>query len=70
MIDHADAPSAYPEINTATRPLRAAAAATGDPDRMSLWAGQRFTAAENRPVGDVVEILSRGSRADEADLAT
>jgi nitronate monooxygenase len=70
MLDHAEAPSAYPEINTATRPLRATAATTGDPDRMSLWAGQRFRAASDRPMGDVVEILSRGPRADEADLAT
>ena len=29
--DHPDAPAAYPEINNATRPLRAAAAAAGDP---------------------------------------
>ncbi|HWC37952.1 MAG TPA: nitronate monooxygenase, partial [Acidimicrobiales bacterium] len=60
MVDHAGAPSAYPEINSATRPLRAAAAASGDSGRMSLWAGQRFRAASDRPVGDVIEILSRG----------
>jgi nitronate monooxygenase len=59
MLDHADAPSAYPEINAATRPLRAAAAASGDADRMSLWAGQGFRTASDRPAGDVVEILSR-----------
>jgi nitronate monooxygenase len=59
MLDHADAPSAYPEINNATKPLRAAAAARGDADRMSLWAGQCFRAASDRPVGDVIEILSR-----------
>jgi nitronate monooxygenase len=59
MLDHADAPSAYPEINAATKPLRAAAAARGDTDQMNLWAGQRFRAASDRPVGDVVEILCR-----------
>ena len=30
IVEHADAPPAYPEINNATRPLRAAAAARGD----------------------------------------
>jgi nitronate monooxygenase len=59
MLDHADAPSGYPEINAATRPLRAAAAAKGDADRLSLWAGQRYRAASDRPLGDVVEILVR-----------
>ncbi len=47
MADHQDAPAAYPEINNATRPIRAAAAAAGDVDRMSLWAGQGFRAATN-----------------------
>src|ERR1700734_4231114 len=42
MLDHADAPAAYPEINNATRGLRAAAARAGDTERMSLWAGQGF----------------------------
>ncbi|MBV8984666.1 MAG: 2-nitropropane dioxygenase, partial [Acidimicrobiia bacterium] len=60
MVDHADAPAAYPEINNATRPLRAAAAAEGDADRMSLWAGQAFRSAVDRPAGEVVELLTRG----------
>jgi nitronate monooxygenase len=57
MLDHADAPVAYPEINNATRPLRAAAAAAGDVDRMSLWAGTGFRAASALAAGEVVERL-------------
>jgi nitronate monooxygenase len=56
--DHPDAPAAYPEINNATRPLRAAAAARGDTDRMSLWAGQGFRAALELPAGAIVALLS------------
>jgi nitronate monooxygenase len=55
--DHGDAPAAYPEINNATRPLRAAAAATGDTERMSLWAGQGYRSARDRPVSEIVEWL-------------
>ncbi len=58
MLDHPDAPAAYPEINHATRPLRAAAAASGDTESMSLWAGQGFRWASDRPAGEIVEMLS------------
>ena len=57
MIDHPDAPAAYPEINNATRPLRAAAAASHDPQRMSLWAGEGYRTATERPAARVVEDL-------------
>jgi nitronate monooxygenase len=60
--DHAGAPAAYPEINNATRPLRAAAASAGDADGMSLYAGQGFRAATTRPAAEVVDILCRLSR--------
>ena len=59
LLAHRDAPAAYPEINNATRPLRAAAAAAGDADRMSLWAGEGFRAATDRPAGEVVDLLCR-----------
>jgi nitronate monooxygenase len=36
VLAHPDAPPAYPEINSATRPLRAAAAAAGDVERLCL----------------------------------
>jgi nitronate monooxygenase len=54
---HPDAPAAYPEINNATRPLRAAAAAAGDPEWMSLFAGQGYRAATDRPAGEIIEWL-------------
>jgi len=57
VLDHRDAPPAYPEVNNATRPIRAAAAAVGDADRMSLFAGQGYRAAADRPAGEVVEQL-------------
>jgi nitronate monooxygenase len=58
ILDHPGAPAAYPEINNATRPLRAAAAASGDPERMSLWAGQGYRSATTRPAGEIIELLS------------
>jgi nitronate monooxygenase len=60
MLRHAPAPAAYPEINNATRPLRAAAAQAGDPDHMSLYAGVGFRHAEDRSAGEVVEYLVSG----------
>ena len=62
VLDHADAPAAYPEINNATRPLRAAAAAKGDAERMSLWAGQGYRSAMDRPAGETVEWLCARTR--------
>jgi nitronate monooxygenase len=59
---HTGAPAAYPEINNATRPLRAAAAARGDPEWMSLYAGQGFRAATGRPAGEIIERLGGGPR--------
>jgi nitronate monooxygenase len=60
MIDHDGAVAAYPEINNATRPLRAAAAAAGDPHRMSLYAGTGFARAQPDPVASVVASLVSG----------
>jgi len=57
LRDHDEAPAAYPEINNATRPIRAAAAAAGDADRMSLWAGQGYRAATTRSAGEVIDML-------------
>ncbi len=54
---HRHAPAAYPEINNATRPLRAAAADTGDTGHMSLYAGTGFREAEARPAAEIVEKL-------------
>jgi nitronate monooxygenase len=56
--DHDGAPAAYPEINNATRPLRAAAAARGDTEGMSLYAGQGYRSATEQPAADIIERLS------------
>jgi nitronate monooxygenase len=58
MLEHADAPAAYPEINNATRALRAAAAGQGDTERMSLWAGQGYRDARDLPAADIIDWLS------------
>jgi len=60
MLDHPDAPAAYPEVHFATRPLRAAAAAAGDTGRMNLWAGEGYRAATERPAAEIVGLLSDG----------
>ena len=59
-LDHPDAPAAYPEINNATRPVRARAAADGDPERMSLYAGQGFRAATDLPAAEIIGRLAAG----------
>jgi nitronate monooxygenase len=57
MRDHPHAPSAYPQINHLTSPLRAAARAAGDPDRFNLWAGTQVAKARAVPAADVVASL-------------
>ena len=59
---HRDAPAAYPEINNATRPLRAAAAAAGDTGHMSVYAGTAYRRAQARPAAEVVDRLVSGWR--------
>jgi len=58
--DHPAAPAAYPEINNATRPLRAASARAGDTGHMSLYAGTGFMTAKEQPAAEVVEWLLSG----------
>jgi nitronate monooxygenase len=55
MSEHPSAPRAYPQINSATRPLRAEAARRGDPHGMSLWAGQGYRRADARPAAEIVD---------------
>jgi nitronate monooxygenase len=62
MRDHPHAPSAYPQIHHLTAPLRAAARAAGDADRVNLWAGVRFAEAQNEPAAAVVERLGVSER--------
>jgi nitronate monooxygenase len=58
MLEHPSAPAAYPQINSATRPLRNDAARRGDPHGMSLWAGQGYPRAEARPAGEIVDHIA------------
>jgi len=53
--DHPDAPEAYPAVHHLTGPLRAAAAAAGDGERLNLWAGTGWQQARD---GSVAEVLA------------
>ena len=57
MREHPTAPSAYPHIHHLTAPLRSAARAAGDPERVNLWAGTQFAAAREVAARDVVAEL-------------
>lgn len=52
------APLGYPEVNHMTSPIRAAAAAVGDPHGVSLWAGTGYRAARPGPAADIVAALA------------
>lgn len=58
MVEHPDAPSAYPHIHHLTVPLRAAARAAGDADGFNLWAGVSFARVEELPAAELVAKLS------------
>ena len=62
MRDHADAPSAYPEVHHVTAPLRAAAREAGDPEAINLWAGQAYPLAREAPAAQLVAELAREAR--------
>lgn len=52
--DHPDAPEAYPAVHHITAPLRAAAAAVGDAERLNLWAGTGWQQARAASVAEVL----------------
>jgi nitronate monooxygenase len=52
------APLGYPAVHHLTRPLRAAAAAAGDPDRVHLWAGTGYRRARTGPATEVITELA------------
>lgn len=58
--DHGDAPEGYPAIHHLTAPIRAAAAAAGDRERLNLWAGKGWRSARTGPVADAVGALLDG----------
>jgi len=55
MLEHQNAPSAYPQINNVTKPLRKAAGISGDTGTMNMWAGQGFLLAEELPAAKIVQ---------------
>ncbi|CAM4059905.1 nitronate monooxygenase family protein [Kibdelosporangium persicum] len=62
MTGNDPAPRAYPQINSMTKPIRAAAAKAGDPEAMSLYAGQTYSQAPQGPVAEVVALLDKQLR--------
>ncbi|MFC3453158.1 NAD(P)H-dependent flavin oxidoreductase [Amycolatopsis speibonae] len=58
----ATAPSAYPQVNNLTKPIRAAAGKAGDPEVMSLYAGQTYELAGSGPAASIVERLQTEAR--------
>lgn len=54
------APAVYPQVDQVTKPLRAAAAAAGDLDGISGWAGTGWAAAVEEPAAVVIQRLCEG----------
>ena len=54
---HPDAPLGYPALHHLTRPMRTAAAATGDAQRLHLWAGRAWRTAPTGPLADALAAL-------------
>jgi NAD(P)H-dependent flavin oxidoreductase YrpB (nitropropane dioxygenase family) len=52
------APVGYPAVHHLTAPLRRAAAAAGDAERVNLWAGTGLRHAEVAPAADVIRKLA------------
>jgi NAD(P)H-dependent flavin oxidoreductase YrpB (nitropropane dioxygenase family) len=54
----ADAPLGYPALHHLTSPLRRAAVALGDPERINLWAGTGHRHATDEPAARILTRLS------------
>ena len=61
---------AYPVQNRLTQPLRAAAAAAGEADMLSLWAGQGVKLARPAPAAELVRAWWDEARATAQHLAS
>ncbi|GAA2776505.1 nitronate monooxygenase [Saccharopolyspora taberi] len=58
LTEHrADAPAAYPQLHHLTKPVRGAAGKAGDPEAMSLWAGQTYAQARPMRAAGLVRVL-------------
>lgn len=63
LVEHtAAAPAAYPQLQHMTGPIRAAAAADGDPEAVSMWAGRIYRLAENKPAAEIIEQVACQAR--------
>ncbi|MEV5544382.1 nitronate monooxygenase [Saccharopolyspora shandongensis] len=54
----ATAPTGYPALHHLTSPLRKAAAAAGDPERLHLWTGTGYPHATAEPAADILKRLT------------
>jgi nitronate monooxygenase len=54
----AAAPTGYPALHHLTSPIRKAAAAAGDAERINLWAGTGYRHAKDEPVGQILTALA------------
>jgi NAD(P)H-dependent flavin oxidoreductase YrpB (nitropropane dioxygenase family) len=52
------APAGYPAVHYLTSPMRKAAAAGGDPERINLWAGTGYRHATAEPAGQILTRLA------------
>jgi nitronate monooxygenase len=52
------APTGYPALHYLTSPVRKAAAAAGDPERINLWAGTGYRHATEQAAGTILTALS------------
>ncbi len=58
LQEHSDhAPAAYPQLHRLTKPVRAAASQAGDPEAMSLWAGQTYALARTGSAAEIIDTL-------------
>jgi nitronate monooxygenase len=53
-----EGPLGYPAIHYLTGPMRRAAAAAGDPERVHLWAGTGYRAATDEPLAAILNRLA------------
>ncbi len=59
LLEHdVEAPRGYPEVHHLTRPIRTAAAAAGDADRLHLWAGEGWQRLRPMPAADLVRTVA------------
>jgi nitronate monooxygenase len=63
-------PLSYPWQNSLTTPMRAAAGKKGDPDYLSLWAGQGTRLARPMPAADLMRVLEYEMREAVKDVSS